>query len=221
MFFAWFFYRSALAVPFLLLLVPPLSRRLEDGRRERSRVRLREEFKEALGSMVTALRAGFSAENAVKETCMEMELLYGRESEICREFSLMIRGMGAGMPLEQMMCDFGERSGIADVKEFAQTFVIARRSGGNMVEIMSRTVSLLQDRMEAEQEIGLSIAARRMEQRIMNVVPFLIVLYIELTSENFFAPLYHNPFGVIVMTVCLLLYLAAFAAAEKIVRIRV
>lgn len=221
MFFAWFFYRSALAVPFLLLLVPPLSRRLEDGRRERSRVRLREEFKEALGSMMTALRAGFSAENAVKETCMEMELLYGRESEICREFSLMIRGMGAGMPLEQMMCDFGERSGIADVKEFAQTFVIARRSGGNMVEIMSRTVSLLQDRMEAEQEIELSIAARRMEQRIMNVVPFLIVLYIELTSENFFAPLYHNPFGVIVMTVCLLLYLAAFAAAEKIVRIRV
>ncbi|WP_165444080.1 type II secretion system F family protein [Lachnoclostridium sp. Marseille-P6806] len=220
LFFAWFFYRSWAAVPFLLPLLLPFCRKMSGRKKEKRRTELAGEFREALGSMITAFRAGYSAENVIRETRREMALLYGEESLIAQEFYLMIQELDAGIPVEKLMLDFGERSGIEDIREFSQTFAIARRSGGSMVEIMGRTISLLQDRMEVEKEIAVLIAARKMEQKIMDGVPFLIVLYVGSTSEGFFAPLYHNAAGIAVMSVCLLVYLCAYSISERIVSIR-
>ena len=51
-------------------------------------------------------------------------------------------------------------------------------------------------------------------------IPFLIISYIELTNKNFFAPLYHNFAGTLVMTVCLLVYLATVKISGKIIDVR-
>jgi len=55
----------------------------------------------------------------------------------------------------------------------------------------------------------------------MNVVPFFIIFYISLTSKGFFDVLYHNPVGILIMTICMAVYLAAFLLSEKIVEIEV
>ncbi len=221
LFFSWFFYRSLFAVLFLAPLMIPFCRRMEIVKKEKRKEELTQQFKEALGSLITAQRAGYSAENSFRETYKEMEMLYGSTSAICRELLTVVRGMDAGISIEILMAEFGERSDIADIREFAATFAIARRSGGNMVEIMARTVSLLQDRMDVENEINVLVSAKKMEQKIMDVVPFAIVLYIGATSKDFFEPLYHNATGIAVMSVCLVVYLAAYALSEKIVSINI
>jgi tight adherence protein B len=221
LFFSWFFYRSLFAVLILAPLMIPFCRRMGIMKQEKKKEELTQQFKEALGSLITAQRAGYSAENSFRETYREMEMLYGSTSAICRELLIVVRGMDAGISIEILMTEFGERSDIADIREFAATFSIARKSGGNMVEIMSRTVSLLQDRMDVESEINVLVSAKKMEQKIMDVVPFAIVLYIGATSEDFFAPLYHNVTGIVVMSVCLAIYLAAYALSEKIVSINI
>lgn len=179
------------------------------------------EFREALGSMITAMKAGSSADNAVRETCREMAFLYGKGSGIYREFYLMQQGLDSHVPLEQLMTEFGERSSIPDIREFAQTFAIAKRNGGSMTEIMARTIQLLQDRIAVEKEISVLISARKLEQRIMIMVPFLIVLYLGAASEGFFDPLYHNMKGILVMTGCLVTYMAACRWSYRIMDIRV
>lgn len=65
------------------------------------------------------------------------------------------------------------------------------------------------------------ISAKKMEQKIMNLVPFLIIFYIGTTSKGFFDVLYHNLVGVVVMTVCLVFYGAAWRFSKKIVEIEV
>ena len=55
----------------------------------------------------------------------------------------------------------------------------------------------------------------------MDLVPFGILLYVGLTSSELLAPLYGNPAGVFVMTLCLLGYAGAFLLAEKILDIRI
>ena len=60
-----------------------------------------------------------------------------------------------------------------------------------------------------------------MEARIMNMVPFFIIFYINLTSSGFFSPLYHNAFGIVLMTVCMGLYVGAYILSERIVNIDV
>jgi tight adherence protein B len=75
--------------------------------------------------------------------------------------------------------------------------------------------------MDVENEINVLVSAKKMEQKIMDVVPFAIVLYIGATSKDFFEPLYHNATGIAVMSVCLVVYLAAYALSEKIVSINI
>ncbi len=164
-------------------LVLPLCRQRSRERRQKRKETLALEFREALGSMITAMKAGSSADNAVRETCREMAFLYGKGSGIYREFYLMQQGLDSHVPLEQLMTEFGERSSIPDIREFAQTFAIAKRNGGSMTEIMARTIQLLQDRIAVEKEISVLISARKLEQRIMIMVPFLIVLYLGAASS--------------------------------------
>lgn len=221
LFLGWFFYRTLWMAALIFPLTVPVCRQHSGERKRKKQDELVLEFREALGSMITAMKAGFSADNAIRETYKEMVSLYGSGSLICREFYLICQGLDSHVPLEQLMLDFGERSGCDDIREFAGVFTIARRSGGNMAEIMEHTVSLLQDRISVENEISVLISAKRMEQKIMNIVPFLIVLYIGATSRGFFGSLYHNTRGAAVMTVCLLLYTVAFRWSEKIMDIQV
>ena len=50
------------------------------------------------------------------------------------------------------------------------------------------------------------LASRIFEQKIMNLIPFLIVLYIDLTSPGFFSVMYRTWMGRGVMTMCLAAY---------------
>ena len=55
----------------------------------------------------------------------------------------------------------------------------------------------------------------------MNVIPVFIILYLNLTSGEFLAPLYGNIFGISVMTGALGAYLAAIMVSERMTAIKV
>ena len=55
----------------------------------------------------------------------------------------------------------------------------------------------------------------------MNMVPFFIIFYISISSPGFFDVLYHNPFGIVLMSICMVVYMAAYLMSEKIVNISV
>ena len=77
------------------------------------------------------------------------------------------------------------------------------------------------DKIEVEREVQTVISAKKMEQKIMNVIPVFIILYLNLTSGEFLAPLYGNIFGISVMTGALGAYLAAIKISAKMTAIKV
>lgn len=215
------FYSSLLAVIVLLpLLIPIFSRRRRKEEMRRSR-ELVSQFKECSNSILTALKAGKSAENAFRDAVQEMKFLYGDRSEICKELRQIVRGLDNNVPLENLLADFGERSKAEEIRDFAEVFSIAKRSGGNMTEILGRTITQIQNRIDVEREISVMISNSQLEQSIMDIVPFAIIAYIRLSSEGFMDVLYGNAAGILIMTVCLAVYLVAFVISEKIVDIRV
>lgn len=44
----------------------------------------------------------------------------------------------------------------------------------------------------------------------MNVMPFAVLAYVDASNKGYFDSLYHNLTGVVIMTVCLIVYLAAY-----------
>ena len=60
------------------------------------------------------------------------------------------------------------------------------------------------------------LSARKLEQRVMNAMPFLIVWYVEAGTPGYFDMLYGNLTGAAIMTVCMGVYLAAYVLSERI-----
>jgi len=119
------------------------------------------------------------------------------------------------------MQDFAERTKLEEIQEFADVFAIVRKSGGNLPEIIDETAGVIGDKIAVEQEIEVMIAAKKMELLIMNVVPFFIVFYIEFTSPGFFHTLYEGIVGRGIMTLAMIIYLAAYYLGSKMVRVAV
>ena len=218
---AFFFYRSVWALPFLTPVYFLYQRKASQTRIQKCRKETAIQFKDAILAVSANQKAGYSVENSFKQSYGEMALLYGKESTIGKEWYTIISGLGNNMVLEKMRFDFGRRSGVEEIMEFAQVFAAAKRNGGNLTEVIERSASIIEEKVETEKEIQILISARKLEQKIMNVVPFGILLYISATSKGFFDVLYHNPMGVIIMTVCLAVYIAAVLLSGKIVNIEV
>ena len=119
------------------------------------------------------------------------------------------------------MDEFAARSGVQDIKSFAEVFRTARRSGGNLVEITRASADRIGEKIEVSREIHTMIAGKQMEGRIMNIVPLGMILYFWICSPGFLDGFYGGIRGRIEMSVFLLIYLAAYLLSEKICRITV
>lgn len=216
---AYLFYDSPAAAAVLSPLLIPYYKRRSREKRKKDKKELSAQFKEALAAVITALKAGYSAENAFCECRREMAFQFGEKAMIARELWRIEKGLENHLSLERLLCDFAARWEVEEITEFAQVFAIARRSGGNLPEILGRTAEVIQDRMEIDMEIDLLLSSRKYEQMIMQGVPFFIIFYLSLSTDGFFDVLYHNAGGVVFMTGCLALYLAAVLISDRIMAI--
>lgn len=218
---AYFFYRSWMAFILLAPLLFPYYRYRQKQAMEKRKENLTLEFREAIAAVCVSMQAGYSAENAFKHALEEMKELFGESGDICLELNQIQQAVNNNVPLEQVLAECAERNGVAEMADFAQVFLLGKRSGGDMNKIIQSTVSLISEKIEVKREIQTILSAKRMELRIMSIVPFGILLYIELASPGFFQSLYHNSMGICVMSGCLLLYLGAQLLGRKILDIAV
>lgn len=218
---AYLFYRSFYAVPLLSPLTVPIYRMEQDRKKRICRQRLEQQFKDALQAMTSALQAGYSVENAIRETYKDMAHMYGQDGMITREFAYMAQGVRNNFTPEELMEDLAVRSGSEDLAEFGELFGIAKRTGGNLTEILKSCGSTICDKLDTKKEIETVMAAKRLEGRLMDVIPCAIILYIDCTSPGFFRCLYHNLTGVIIMSICLTAYLSAVWLSEKMMSVEV
>ncbi|MDE6386568.1 MAG: hypothetical protein K2L82_02035 [Lachnospiraceae bacterium] len=217
----YFFYQSWIAC---LFLMPVFLLFIREKRKELSKRKKQElsiQFKDLILAVAANQKAGYSIENAFRESYKDMEMLYGADGIICIEIRYIITGLDNNVTLEKLIYSLGMRSSQPDIIQFADVFSIAKRSSGNITEILQKTVAVIEQKTETDKEIQLIISAKKMEQKIMNMVPFLIIFYVSSTSRGFFDVLYHNMIGVIIMTVCLVFYAAAYLMSKRIVDIEV
>ena len=171
--------------------------------------------------LASYLGAGYSLENGLAMCTGELEGIYGKQGMITEEFAILASGVRMNRPVELLLMELGARSGLEDVEHFAQVFAAARRSGGELVGIINYTAGIIRDKVQVQEEIHTMTASREFEQKIMNGIPFLIVLYIDLTSPGFFRVMYETMMGRTVMTICLAVYLGAWLLSKRILEIEV
>ena len=194
---------------------------MKDSYRKKCQEELLVQFKDAILSLSACLTAGYSIENAYSEVLREVTGIYGTDAMITKEIRLLIHKAHLNHTPEEAMMDFAERSGLEDIKSFADVFMKARTSGGELMKIIARTADIISEKIRIRQDILTSTTSRRLEQKLMSAVPIGIVFYLEFTSHGFFDVLYETMIGRVIMTVCLSAYLGAIAWGRKILDIMV
>lgn len=217
----YIFYKSVVMVAAFQLLLPLYLRYMEEECRRKHTEQLKCEFKELLDAYQSFISTGYSADNALELTRAEMISLGFAKGAAVAELEYMIRQMKLNVPISELFREWGRRSGLKDIEDFAEIFEMSEYTGGNTARLIKECASAIGEKMDVERDIGVILAARKYEQRVINIVPLLILLYVDFTSGGFLDVLYKGLPGRLVMTVCLAVYLCSFVISNKIMDIEV
>lgn len=218
---SWLFYQSWYAMVMIFPIYFILRGKYQKDRAAQRKAKLLLEFRDGMQAVSAALLAGYSMENAWREAEAELKELHGEQAMITVEFHQMNAGVRMNQPLEQVLGDFAKRSGCEDIESFSEVFAFAKRGGGDFARIIQTTIQRISGKMEVEREIETVIAGKKLEGRIMNMMPVFILAYLNLTSKEFLQLLYGNTIGIFVMTGALAGYAGAMMLSERIMAIKV
>lgn len=179
------------------------------------------QFRSMMEALVTSLTAGYSLERSFADARRDIALVYEEDAMIFKELDAIIAGLKVNIPIEKLLNDFGMRSGIEDIENFANVVSAAKKSGGNLIRIIEKTVRSISDKISVEEEMETMISAKKLEEKIMMVMPYGILLYLRISNGGFLDVLYHNALGVLLMTVFLAGVYLANIWASKIMEIPV
>jgi tight adherence protein B len=201
------------------LLYPKL--KAKDLMRKRKN-ELTTQFKDSLYGLSTSLAAGKSIEMAFRESLKDLKTLYpSSDAHIIKEFQYIVRKIDNGETVEVALYDLAHRANIEDIQSFADVFYSCKRSGGNLVKIIKNTSDIIRDKIEIKQDIETMITEKKFDQKILNIMPIGLILMLSLTAKDFMYPVFHSLNGRVVMTIALLLFVAAYFISKKIMDIEV
>ena len=175
------------------------------------------QFRDMLTAVSDLMQTGYSIENAFVESYKEIIQIYGKNSMIGKEMRLIISRLKLNVNIEKIMADFADRYDIDSIKTFYQTFSIAKRTGGNMREIIKNVCETISLKEEIKEEIKVSMNAKRLEQKVMMGIPIFIMVYVTFASPGFLDVMHKTILGNIIMTVCLAAYVGSYIWGEKII----
>ena len=181
----------------------------------------REQFRESIQTLSAILKVGYSVENTIRETWKEICPIYKKKTRIIKEYETMVHQLDLNMTAEEVMKQFADRVKEEDVENFVTVFGAAKRLGGDSIAIIRHAADAIGEKMEVEREIQVMLTSKKLEFKIMCMIPFVIILYMRSAFPEFMAVLYGNLAGTLFMTICLMVYLTAYQLGKKMTQIEV
>ena len=180
------------------------------------------QFKDMLYAMQSAVSSGTSVENAVTMALEEMNKQYADPNTIIiKELELMVKRISFGTNIEEVFADFAARTHNEDVFTFSNIFEISKRTGGNIVEIMRESTSVISEKIEVKGEIDTKLAGRKAEGKVMIVMPIALILFMSKATGDFMEPVFTTFTGRIAATISLVLIIIGALWMNKITDIEV
>lgn len=217
----YLFYKSIMGIIMLCPLIIIHFKLKKEELAQKRKWQLNMEFKDGINSLAAALGAGFSVEHAFEEAIKDLRGMYPNGAMIISEFAYIANQIQMNITVEKALYNFGQRSGMEDIISFAEVFSTAKRTGGDLIQIIKTTANIISDKLEVKREIMTMLAGKKLEANIMKYVPAGILCFLSVSSPNLLKPLYHNIFGIILMTILLGVYLYTSRLINKIMNIEI
>ena len=190
------------------------------NKKEKRQKALAKQFRDMLDTITTSIGAGKNIPEAFLTARNDLAVQYSEDSDIVHEIDVINDGIRNSVLIEDLLEDFGERSGIDDIKSFANVFKICYKKGGNIKDVIRNTHSILSDKMTIKEEIETLVTANKFEQNIMIVMPVALIALIKFSSPDFAAN-FTTTTGIISTTIAVALFVVSYFIGRKILKIKV
>ena len=133
-------------------------------RKQRMR-KFNEQLEDALLSMSSSLKAGFSINQALEVIAQE------NRHPISFEFNLLIQELRLGVTLEKALDNMSRRLDCADFELVAVSILTARQTGGELTATLERLAGVIRERVRITARIRALTAQGRLQAVIIGLMP--------------------------------------------------
>jgi tight adherence protein B len=144
---------------------------------------------ECIDMLARALRAGHSVVGA-------LEMLADNAQEPAAfEFGEVFKQLNLGLPMRNALLQLLDRVPSPDLRVLVTAIMVQKDTGGNLVEILDRTVFVIRERLRIQGEIRVETAQGRLTGWILTALPVVMMVVLNLVNPGYSSILFHDPFG--------------------------
>ncbi|MFW5870924.1 MAG: type II secretion system F family protein [Verrucomicrobiota bacterium] len=181
--------------------------------KKRRLARFNAQLVDTLMSMSNALKAGFSITQAFESVVRE------GNDPIAQEFDVFLQQTRVGVSFEEALEHLDRRVGSEDLSLVVKSIDTARKTGGNLTEILESISSTIRERLRIENRVKTLTAQGRLQGIVVGSMPVIIGILLVVVDPQMMLPFLRSPAGMISMAIVALLLLAGGLVIRKIIKI--
>jgi tight adherence protein B len=144
---------------------------------------------DTIDMLARALRAGYSMGGAIEMISKNAQEPAGTE------FGEIFKQQNLGMPLRDALMQLLDRFPSLDLRVLVTAILVQKDTGGNLAEILDRTVFVIRERLRIQGEIRVQTAQGRLTGWILSALPIVMLVLINLVNPGYSSILLTDPFG--------------------------
>lgn len=172
-----------------------------------------EQLEEALGSMSSSLKAGFSINQAFDELASQ------NKSPISIEFRLLTQEIRLGVNMETALENMQKRIQSSDFELVVTAIITARQTGGELTSTLERLALLIRERMRINNKLAAMTSMGRLQAFLIGLMPFLLLWGMFYVSPSMVEAFFDTTFGFIALGIVIILDIIGFLVIKKITTI--
>jgi tight adherence protein B len=138
---------------------------------------------------------------------------------ISQELDVLVKQCELGAPLDQALDDLASRISSRTLSTTVTALKIARRSGGNLTEMLETVAASLREMARLEGVVRTKTAEGKAQTFVIGVIPIPLVLSVNAIDPRFFDPLIHSFLGHLIIAGATALWATALVATRKILAV--
>lgn len=176
-------------------------------------IKFNEQLEDALGSMSSALKAGFSINQAIESVATE------NKHPISIEFRLLMQEIRLGVPLERALDNLSKRMCSDDFELVATAIITARQTGGELTTIFDRLAGLIRERARINGKLRAMTAQGKLQATIIGIMPVLLLFMMSYVAPAAMDAFFNSIIGILSMVAAAFLIICGFLMIRKITTI--
>jgi tight adherence protein B len=152
---------------------------------------------DSIDMLARALRAGYSIVGAI-----EM-LSQNAQEPAASEFGEVFKQQNLGLPLRDSLSQLMDRVPSLDLRVLVTAILVQKDTGGNLAEILDRTVFVIRERLRIQGDIRVHTAQGRLTGWILSALPVVMLVLTNVINPGYSSVLLRDPLGLKLLYTCI------------------